>query len=81
MQQRKKVIEQYNIDLEDVLAVTRGYPSVEFRYVVSPTTMPPNSDLIPLKASPEDVLEEMAMGYRDALKVIKDYKNKSQTLS
>jgi hypothetical protein len=56
--------------LEDVLAVTRSYHGVEFRYIVSPTTKPPNSDLIPLRATQEDVQKEIAMGYRDALKAI-----------
>ena len=54
--------------------MTRSYHGVEFRYIVKPTTKPPNSDLIPLKATQADVQAEIAMGYRDALKVIEDYK-------
>ena len=48
---------------------------MEFRYIVTPSTKPPNSDLIPLKASQEDVQAEIAMGYRDAVKIIEDYKS------
>ena len=58
----------------DVQAVTRSYNSVEFRFIVFPTTEDQSNDTVPIYGSVEEISAEMQMGYRDAIKVIEDYK-------
>lgn len=52
------------------MAVTRGYHNVTFRYTVAPTEMPPVSAFIPISATHEETMQEIEIGYRDALRVI-----------
>ena len=53
-----------------MVRVTRGYPHINFRYTVAPTTDVPSAGIIPIKATKEMIVEEIGIGYRDGLKAV-----------
>jgi hypothetical protein len=57
---------------EDMLRVTRGYPKVNFRHTVAPSTEMAAKGFIPISATHEMIKEEIAIGYRDGLKALND---------
>jgi hypothetical protein len=54
-----------------MLRVTRANPHVTYRYTVAPSELPPNSVLIPISSSVDDIKKEINLGYKDALNIIK----------
>lgn len=67
---RREKISDFYIDYEDMLRVTRAHPHVTYRYTVAPSTAPPVSGLIPIKATKEQIREEIQLGYDDGMKTI-----------
>lgn len=71
---RKKEIGNYYAYYEDIVRMTRGYPHVKFRYVISPSETTPTSANaflgISLSASQEQLVDEMNLGFKDAYKAI-----------
>lgn len=54
-----------------MLRVTRANPHVTYRYTVAPSELPPNSVLIPISTTLDDVIKEIDLGYKDGTNVIK----------
>jgi len=59
---------------EDMVRVTRGYPHINFRYTVAPTTDVPSAGIIPIKATLDMIKEEIEIGYRDGLAAVENAK-------
>lgn len=56
---RKGEISSFYSIWEEVLRVTRGFPNVNFRYVVAPSVPAPSSSVITLSATKEDIQTEI----------------------
>ena len=69
---RRTSITHYYEYYEDMVRVTRGFPHVNFRYTVAPTTDVPEAGLVPIKATQEMIVEEIGIGYRDGLQAVLD---------
>ena len=54
-----------------MLRVTRANPHITYRYTVAPSELPPNSVLIPISTTLDDVKKEIDLGYKDGTNVIK----------
>ena len=57
-----------------MVRVTRGFPHINFRYTVAPTSDVPSAGLIPIKATKEMITEEIGIGYRDGLRAVHEAK-------
>jgi predicted patatin/cPLA2 family phospholipase len=73
---RYKSLRSYYGSMSDLDEIIRGYPSINFRYLVFPTEPLP-SGFIPLGFVHENIVEMIDQGYRDAKKVILDSPNGS----
>merc|ERR1712083_769070 len=71
---RRTSITHYYEYYEDMVRVTRGFPHVNFRYTVAPTTDVPEAGLVPIKATKEMIVEEIGIGYRDGLQAVLEAK-------
>ena len=69
---RRIAITRYYEYYEDMVRVTRGYPHINFRYTVAPTTDVPSAGMIPIHATKDMITEEIEIGHRDGLKAIND---------
>ena len=57
-----------------MVRVTRGFPHINFRYTVAPTSDVPSGGLIPINATKETIAEEIGIGYRDGLRAVHEAK-------
>ena len=57
-----------------MVRVTRGFPHINFRYTVAPTSDVPSAGIIPIKATKEMITEEIGIGYRDGLRAVHEAK-------
>ena len=78
MFQRKEDFNTYYYYYEDILRVIRGYPDVQFRFVVTPSSDLPSS-FFPIYATQEEIKYQMKLGEEDAKNIIYEYLGVNET--
>ena len=69
---RRKVISNYYFYKEDFLRMTRGYHDVKFRLAIQPS-LDLTVGLIPVRATEDDMQNELEQGYKDGLEAVKSF--------
>lgn len=72
--ERRELYRTYYYYFEDILRVIMGYPNVEFRFIIIPTTDLP-SMFFPIFATREQIEYQLDLGEKDAEEMLMKYLN------
>lgn len=76
--------EEIRGDIKDIWYIKdaiRAFPSINWRYIISPKKSLPNYPLVPLNFNPEIVKKIYKTGYDDATEILKESSGNAKTLS
>lgn len=66
---RRQHYKEFYYYYEDIMRVIRGYPEVDFRFLITPTSNLPTK-FFPIYATSDEIQGQIDLGYEDAKKVI-----------
>ena len=72
---RRTTIQDFYLDYEDLLRVTRSHPHINFRFTIAPSKEPPIEGLLPIGAPIETIAAEIQLGYDDGKEAVRRWKS------